>query len=191
MSIDSNKLLKIIPDIPMEFAAAIHDLGLVLLNDDIHDIGYFTYYGRRHHVYKGKRAPDHPSPFHHWQVAIGMLFAAKFMGMVSLARENLQAYREIELEETLEERTITYNKYMEQISQKGYKKSTIPDPKKIEFNDYEVVDSEEPSGVLPPSPDQRIISVVEMNRPPIPQKEIPIPSQNRLAKKIPKLSIRL
>ena len=175
-------MLKIIPDIPMEFAQAIRDLGLVLLNDDVHDIGYFSYYGRKNHVYKGKVSPNHPSPFHHWQVAIGMLFAAKFMGMISLARENMEAYHEFELEETLEERTINYKQYMQKIEVSGYKKSTIPDPQRIEFNDYEVIDN------TPPIEPQEKIDIV---RPRI-EEAIPIiPPQNKLVNKVPRLSIRL
>lgn len=174
MSFNAANLLKVVPDIPMDFANAVHDLGLILLNDDIHDIGYFTYYNRRTHIYKGKRAPHHPSPFHHWQIAILMLVSAKVLGMVSLARENIEAYHEIEMEETRASRQVNYKEYMSQMERNGYKNSTIRD-RPIEHTDYEVVDMPEnvkvePSGVLPPV------------------KTIP---RKKLLEKMPKLSITL
>lgn len=83
-----------IPDIPLEFCRTVHDLGLMLLVDDIHDIGYFTYFGRWHHIYRGKRSPHHPSPLHHWQLGIVMLLLAKIAGLMTIAKENLQVLGE-------------------------------------------------------------------------------------------------
>ena len=78
-----------LPDIPMEFAEAMYNLGFILLVDDIHDVGHTTYYNRKNHFYKGKHSPDHPTPLHHWQVAIPILLLSKVLGLLAFARELL------------------------------------------------------------------------------------------------------
>jgi hypothetical protein len=45
-------------------------LGQVLLDDDWHDLGWYEYYNRYGH-------PDHPSPFHHWQIGAFFIFIAE------------------------------------------------------------------------------------------------------------------
>jgi len=52
-------------------------LGQVLLDDDAHDFGWFSYYNREGH-------PDHPSPFHHWQIGLLFIFIGEaFKNMLS------------------------------------------------------------------------------------------------------------
>ena len=47
-------------------------LGKVLLEDDWHDFGWFTYFDRPGH-------PDHPSPLHHWQIGAFFIFLGEAM----------------------------------------------------------------------------------------------------------------
>lgn len=62
----------------------------MLLWDDIDDLGYFTYFGRKNHVYHGKPSPDHPSPFHHWQWAGWFMLVGELLAYADVAKE-LQA----------------------------------------------------------------------------------------------------
>ncbi len=45
-------------------------LGQVLLEDDWHDFGWYSYFNRDGH-------PDHPSPLHHWQIGAFFIFIAE------------------------------------------------------------------------------------------------------------------
>ena len=47
---------------------ALSIFGESLIKDDRADLGYFTYKNRRRHRYRGKVSPDHPSPWHHYQI---------------------------------------------------------------------------------------------------------------------------
>jgi hypothetical protein len=85
-----------LPDIPLYFAEAVYNIGFALLQDDIHDVGYFAYSDRKFHKYHGKTSPDHPSPWHHWQVGVVFLFMSQLMGLMSKVKENLQVMKEIE-----------------------------------------------------------------------------------------------
>lgn len=64
-----------------KFARGLYNTGELLLYDDKHDIGYFTYYNRPH-VYHGKLEKDHPSPLHHWPVGVIFMFAGQMLGIV-------------------------------------------------------------------------------------------------------------
>lgn len=55
-----------------QFANSLSYIGQVMLDDDAHDFGWFSYKNRPGH-------PDHPSPLHHWQygtilIVIGEVF---------------------------------------------------------------------------------------------------------------------
>jgi hypothetical protein len=50
-------------------------LGRVLLEDDMHDFGWFTYHDRPGHK-------DHPSPFHHWQIGAFFIFIGEAIKML-------------------------------------------------------------------------------------------------------------
>lgn len=58
------------PYIPIELWEALHDISLFLIVDDQHDLGRFSYYGDESHYYRFQKRPDHPSPFHHYQLGI-------------------------------------------------------------------------------------------------------------------------
>ena len=103
-NLNIERLNKIIPDVPLDFYETMHNLGLLMLQDDAHDIGYFVYYNRRHHKYRGRSSPDHVSPFHHWQVGLVFLFLAQVGGLVNMLKQNVQIFSEIEQEEREERR---------------------------------------------------------------------------------------
>jgi len=75
------------PHIPLEFWEMIHDFSMFLIVDDKHDLGHFDYYGRKDHYYRFKQSPDHPSPFHHYQLGIIGLVIAQIGGLFSKALE--------------------------------------------------------------------------------------------------------
>ena len=88
-------MIENIPHIPLPVCKIIHDISYMMLYDDRHDIGFFQYQGRNDHFYNGRRAPDHPSPGHHWQFSIfGMLFA-QLGGMCSQLRDVCQTMASI------------------------------------------------------------------------------------------------
>ena len=71
----------------------IHDLGKsfytvgeMMLYDDIDDLGYFTYKGRKNHYYHGVHSPDHNSPFHHWQWSAWLMLAGHLLSYVDIAK---------------------------------------------------------------------------------------------------------
>ncbi|NOJ30081.1 MAG: hypothetical protein DA328_07935 [Nitrososphaeraceae archaeon] len=97
-----------LPEIPEWMPEIIHNVGLVLLQDDIHDIGYFQYYHRQHHYYNGKKSPKHPSPFHHWQIGLLMLVGAQFAGLLNQAKQLAVIMKE--------DNEINYNDYMKEIN---------------------------------------------------------------------------
>ena len=68
-------------------AKAIYNLGHSLIQDDKGDIGWITYRGRQNHTYHGKVAPDHPSPFHHWQIGTILCMLGQAMALGSLAQD--------------------------------------------------------------------------------------------------------
>lgn len=63
------------------------DFGEALVRDDAGDLGYASYRGRHNHIYHGKRSPDHPSPFHHYQVGTLMCLAAQLLQLGTVADE--------------------------------------------------------------------------------------------------------
>lgn len=83
-----------IPDIPLWVCKAIYNFGKALLDDDRMDIGYFQYYGRFGHVYHGKTSRNHPSPFHHWQPAVLMIFTSQLLTILNKAKEIYAVYKE-------------------------------------------------------------------------------------------------
>lgn len=75
------------PHIPMEFWEMIHDFSMFLIVDDKHDLGHFSYWNRNDHYYRFKKSPNHPSPFHHYQIGILGLVLAQIGGLFSKALE--------------------------------------------------------------------------------------------------------
>jgi hypothetical protein len=68
-------------------AKAVYNLGHSLIHDDSGDLGYMSYYGRKNHTYHGKSSPNHPSPFHHWQIGTLLCMVAQFMSIGALAQD--------------------------------------------------------------------------------------------------------
>lgn len=66
------------PDISMDLIKFFHDLGTLLIIDDIKDVGKFSFDG-------------HPSPFHHWQLGYVMkelcLYAGQAMSWIKAWEE--------------------------------------------------------------------------------------------------------
>jgi len=82
-----DKLLNSIPDIPLWVCRSIYDIGLALLRDDAHDIGYFQYYNRQGAYYHGRKTMNHNSPIHHWQPAIIMIILSQVLGLLTKTKE--------------------------------------------------------------------------------------------------------
>ena len=68
-------------------AKALYNFGHSLIQDDKADLGYFSYYGRKNHVYHGENKPHHPSPFHHYQIGTVLCMLAQFMSIGALAQD--------------------------------------------------------------------------------------------------------
>ena len=59
--------------------------GESLIIDDKGDLGTFNYRNRRRHKYHGKKAPHHPSPFHHYQVGTIVCLTSYLLAPIALA----------------------------------------------------------------------------------------------------------
>ncbi len=59
--------------------------GESLIKDDKGDLGTFNYRNRKRHTYHGKKAPNHPSPFHHYQVGTVIYLTSLFMAPIAMA----------------------------------------------------------------------------------------------------------
>lgn len=68
-------------------AKAIYNLGHTLIQDDKADLGWVTYRNRHNHTYHGKKAPHHPSPFHHWQAGTLLCMIGQMMALGALAQD--------------------------------------------------------------------------------------------------------
>lgn len=89
----------------LALAEIIHSTGVTLLEDDASDIGYFEYYGRKDHYYHGVHSPDHPSPFHHWQVSLPLIAFGKMLGLAAIAT----SFTEVTDSEQLEPKPVMFN----------------------------------------------------------------------------------
>lgn len=69
----------------MELVDSLSLFGETLIRDDKGDLGYLNYRNRRRHKYHGRHAPDHPSPFHHWQVGSALLMASYLLAPLAMA----------------------------------------------------------------------------------------------------------
>jgi hypothetical protein len=77
-----------------DFAKAIYNLGHLLIHDDKGDLGFTTYHGRSSHTYHGKKAPDHPSPVHHWMAGTALVMISQIMALAATAQEAASVYSE-------------------------------------------------------------------------------------------------
>lgn len=89
-------------NITYDQAKLLYETGLALVKDDASDIGWLTYKNRRLHRYHGKKAPDHESPFHHWQIGTILMLIGQFGGALAMAQEAHQAFIEEEQKQELE-----------------------------------------------------------------------------------------
>lgn len=71
----------------MELVDSMSLFGESLIRDDASDLGYFTYRNRRRHKYHGKLAPDHPSPFHHYQIGTILVLLSDFLAPIAMAMD--------------------------------------------------------------------------------------------------------
>lgn len=51
-------------------------LGKMMVEDDIHDVGLFSYSNRNGHI-------DHPSKIHHWQLGLGIWYFSEMLNLVN------------------------------------------------------------------------------------------------------------
>lgn len=63
---------------------ALSIFGESLIKDDKADLGYFTYRNRRRHKYRGKPAPHHPSPFHHYHAGTLLCLTSYLLAPLAL-----------------------------------------------------------------------------------------------------------
>lgn len=63
------------------------DLGAGLIEDDKHDLGYFSYRGRHNHRYHGVASPNHDSPFHHWQAGAFLVLSSLLLTLGNMAND--------------------------------------------------------------------------------------------------------
>src|ERR1051326_2247311 len=71
-------------EVTMPIARFVDKLGEFLIADDKHDIGYYSYKNRKNHTYHGRKAPNHPSVMHHWQVGALGIFTAHMLAAAAL-----------------------------------------------------------------------------------------------------------
>lgn len=96
MIVNQAEAAPVVPVLPMEFFEVIHNVSMYLLLDDAADIGRFSYYNRSDHWYHGSNNIHHPSPLHHWQVAIFGLLFSQIGSVVAKGVEMYQGYRKLE-----------------------------------------------------------------------------------------------
>jgi len=79
-----------------DVAKILYNVGESMIKDDKNDLAWTTYSNRRLHHYGGHRAPNHSSPFHHWQVGTALCFLSQFLALASTAIEAQQTYEEMQ-----------------------------------------------------------------------------------------------
>ena len=62
----------LVPDIFRNLFRQMKTLGKMMVEDDLHDIGLYSYYDRKGHI-------DHPSKIHHWQLGLGIWYASEML----------------------------------------------------------------------------------------------------------------
>jgi len=83
-------------EVDRDIAKILYNLGESMIHDDKSDLGWTTYRNRKTHHYGGHLAPNHSSPFHHWQVGTLLCLTALGMGLMKTAQEAQEVYREIQ-----------------------------------------------------------------------------------------------
>lgn len=58
--------------------------GESLIKDDKADLGYLTYRNRKRHTYHGKKAPNHPSPLHHYMAGTALCLTSYLLAPLAL-----------------------------------------------------------------------------------------------------------
>lgn len=82
-----------------DLAKVIYNLGHTMILDDKADLGWVTYRGRHNHTYHGKKAPDHPSPFHHYMIGSVLCMLAQAMSIGALANDLTETAYDTPLDE--------------------------------------------------------------------------------------------
>lgn len=59
--------------------------GESLIKDDKADLGYLNYRNRKRHKYRGRHAPHHPSPWHHYQVGSLLVLGSYLLAPIAMA----------------------------------------------------------------------------------------------------------
>lgn len=70
-----------------DFVETLNIFGESLIRDDKSDIGKLSYRNRKRHKYHGKLAPDHPSPFHHYQAGSILLFISYLLAPIAMSMD--------------------------------------------------------------------------------------------------------
>lgn len=79
-----------------DIAKILYNLGESMIHDDRGDLGWVTYRNRKTHHYGGHLAPNHSSPFHHWQAGTLLCLVAQAMALISTAQEAQTVLQEIQ-----------------------------------------------------------------------------------------------
>ena len=72
------------------------NVGEALIKDDASDLGYASYRGRANHIYHGVRSPNHPSPFHHYQIGTALCMLAQILQLSTVAAEASEVAEDIQ-----------------------------------------------------------------------------------------------
>jgi len=80
-------------------AEQIYNLGLSLVRDDAHDLGYLKYENRPVE-YHGKPSPNHPSMWHHWPWGIMIMTLGQVLGVYAQMMEIRDSVQNGQLEQS-------------------------------------------------------------------------------------------
>ena len=77
-----------------DYTKILYNIGKAMIYDDKGDLGYANYHGRRSHTYHGKNSPNHPSPWHHYQLGSVLVLLSQFLSLNSVAKDAQELYNE-------------------------------------------------------------------------------------------------
>ena len=77
-----------------DYTKILYNIGKAMIYDDKGDLGYANYRGRTSHTYHGKKSPNHPSPFHHWQVGSALVLLSQFLSLNNVAKDAMEIAKE-------------------------------------------------------------------------------------------------
>lgn len=91
------------PSVWRKLFRQMKQLGKMMVEDDIHDLGLFDYYDREGHR-------DHPSLLHHWQYGVALWYFSELLSLIDFffpfekQLEKTQLRKQIQYYKQLQER---------------------------------------------------------------------------------------